>query len=50
MLDFCGKHGITSDIDVILILKVNEAMSAYRKATCYRFVIDMEFLVFHESG
>ena len=25
MLDFCGKHGITADVEVIPVQKVNEA-------------------------
>ncbi len=42
MLDFCGKHNITSDIELIPIQKVNEAYERVLKADVkYRFVIDM---------
>ena len=42
MLDFCGKHNITSDIELIPIQKVNEAYErVLRSDVRYRFVIDM---------
>ncbi|HET8723243.1 MAG TPA: NAD(P)-dependent alcohol dehydrogenase [Anaeromyxobacteraceae bacterium] len=42
MLDFCGKHGITSDVEVIPIQKVNEAYERTVKSDVrYRFVIDI---------
>jgi alcohol dehydrogenase (NADP+) len=42
MLDFCGKHNITSDVEVIPIQKVNEAYERLLKSDVkYRFVIDM---------
>ena len=42
MLDFCGKHGITSDIEIIPIQKINEAYERMlRSDVKYRFVIDM---------
>ena len=42
MLDFCGKHGITSDVEVIPIQKVNEAYDRMvRSDVKYRFSIDM---------
>ncbi len=42
MLDFCGKHGITSDIELIPIQKINEAYERLlRSDVKYRFVIDM---------
>jgi uncharacterized zinc-type alcohol dehydrogenase-like protein len=42
MLDFCGKHTITSDIEIIAIDKVNEAYDRVVKSDVrYRFVIDM---------
>jgi uncharacterized zinc-type alcohol dehydrogenase-like protein len=42
MLDFCGKHGITADVEVIPILKVNEAYERLLRADVkYRFSIDM---------
>jgi uncharacterized zinc-type alcohol dehydrogenase-like protein len=45
MLDFCGKHGITSDIELIPIQKVNEAYERLLKSDVkYRFVIDMASL------
>ncbi|MDE2181583.1 MAG: NAD(P)-dependent alcohol dehydrogenase [Alphaproteobacteria bacterium] len=45
MLDFCGHHGITSDIEVIPIQKVNEAFDRVVKSDVrYRFVIDMASL------
>ena len=45
MLDFCGKHNITSDIELIPINKINEAYERVLKAQVkYRFVIDMASL------
>jgi uncharacterized zinc-type alcohol dehydrogenase-like protein len=45
MLDFCGKHGITSDVEVIPIQKVNEAYERLLKGDVkYRFCIDMASL------
>lgn len=45
MLNFCGKHGITSDIEIIDIQDVNEAYERLLKADVrYRFVIDMQSL------
>jgi uncharacterized zinc-type alcohol dehydrogenase-like protein len=45
MLDFCGKHNITSDIEKIDIQKVNEAYERVIKSDVrYRFVIDMASL------
>ncbi|MCE9561959.1 MAG: NAD(P)-dependent alcohol dehydrogenase [Planctomycetes bacterium] len=45
MLDFCGQHGITSDVEVIPIQKVNEAYERMLKSDVkYRFVIDMATL------
>jgi alcohol dehydrogenase (NADP+) len=42
MLDFCGKHNITSDIELIPIQKINEAYDRLVKSDVkYRFVIDM---------
>lgn len=42
MLDFCGKHGITADIELIPIQKINEAYDRLLKSDVkYRFVIDM---------
>lgn len=45
MLDFCGKHNITSDIEVIPMQKINEAYERMIKGDVrYRFVIDMQSL------
>lgn len=45
MLDFCGKHGITADVEVIPIQKINEAYDRLLKGDVkYRFVIDMATL------
>jgi uncharacterized zinc-type alcohol dehydrogenase-like protein len=45
MLDFCGKHNITSDVEVIPIQKVNEAYERLVKSDVkYRFCIDMASL------
>lgn len=42
MLDFCGQHGITSDIELIKADAVNEAYERMLKSDVkYRFVIDM---------
>ena len=42
MLDFCSKHNIGCDIEVIPIQKVNEAYERVLKSDVrYRFVIDM---------
>ncbi len=45
MLDFCGKHNITSDIELIPIQNINEAYDRLLKSDVkYRFVIDMASL------
>lgn len=45
MLDFCAKHHITSDVEVISIQKINEAYERMLKSDVkYRFVIDMTSL------
>ncbi len=45
MLDFCGEHDITSDIEVIRIQDINEAYERMLKSDVkYRFVIDMASL------
>lgn len=45
MLDFCGIHNITADVEVIPIQKVNEAYDKLLKADVkYRFSIDMTSL------
>ncbi len=41
MLDFCGKHGIVSDIEIIPIQQINQAYDRLLKGDVkYRFVID----------
>lgn len=45
MLDFCGRHGITADIELIRADAVNEAYERMLKADVkYRFVIDLATL------
>lgn len=45
MLDFCGEHGITSDIEMIRMDQINEAYERMLKSDVkYRFVIDMASL------
>ncbi len=42
MLDFCGEHGITSEIEKIPMQKINDAYERMLKSDVrYRFVIDM---------
>ncbi len=51
MLDFCGKHGIHSDVEVIRIQDINEAYERLLKADVkYRFVIDMASLRDEEAA
>lgn len=46
MLDFCGKHNITADIELISIDKINDAYERMLKSDVkYRFVIDMNTLI-----
>ena len=45
MLDFCGAHNITADVEVIPIQKINEAYERMLKSDVkYRFSIDMASL------
>jgi uncharacterized zinc-type alcohol dehydrogenase-like protein len=45
MLDFCGQHGITADIELIPIQDINTAYERMLKSDVkYRFVIDMASL------
>lgn len=45
MLDFCGKHGITADVEVIKMADINAAYARMLKSDVkYRFVIDMSSL------
>ena len=42
MLDFCGEHGITADVEVVAIQSVNDAYERLLKSDVkYRFSIDM---------
>ena len=51
MLDFCGQHEITADIELIPIQKVNEAYDRLVKNDVkYRFVIDMASLKNSAAG
>ncbi len=45
MLDFCGKHGIVSDVEVIVMQEINDAYERMlRSDVKYRFVVDMASL------
>jgi alcohol dehydrogenase (NADP+) len=45
MLDFCGKHNVTADIELIPMQKIDEAYDRLVKSDVkYRFVIDMASL------
>ena len=45
MLDFCGRHNITADIELIPIQEINAAFDRLHKSDVkYRFVIDMASL------
>ncbi|HWV66568.1 NAD(P)-dependent alcohol dehydrogenase [Chitinophaga sp.] len=45
MLDFCGQHNITADIEMINIRQINEAYERLLKGDVkYRFVIDINSL------
>jgi alcohol dehydrogenase (NADP+) len=45
MLDFCGQHGITCDIEMVRMDQINEAYERMLKSDVkYRFVIDMASL------
>jgi uncharacterized zinc-type alcohol dehydrogenase-like protein len=45
MLEYCGQHKITADVEVIPIQKINEAFERMLKQDVkYRFVIDMSSL------
>jgi uncharacterized zinc-type alcohol dehydrogenase-like protein len=45
MLDFCGEHGLTADVEVIPIHGINEAWDRLERADVkYRFAIDMASL------
>ena len=43
MLDFCGRHGITADIEMIRMEEIEGAYARMLKSDVkYRFVIDMD--------
>lgn len=45
MLDFCAKHGIAADVEVISIQRIEEAFDrTVRSDVRYRFVIDIASL------
>ncbi len=45
VLDFCGEHGIVSDVEIIPIQKIDEAYERMLKGDVkYRFVIDLKSL------
>jgi len=45
MLDYCAEHGISSDVEIIPMVKINEAYDRILKSDVkYRFVIDMATL------
>jgi uncharacterized zinc-type alcohol dehydrogenase-like protein len=45
MLDFCAKHKITTDTELINVQQINEAFVRLQKGDVkYRFVIDMASL------
>ena len=45
MLDFCGEHNLTADVEVIPIQKINDAYDRLAKSDVkYRFSIDMASL------
>ena len=45
MLDFCGQHGIASDVEMIAHQDINKAYERMlRSDVKYRFVIDMASL------
>jgi len=45
MLDFCAKHGVASDVEIIPIQQINEAYERMLKGDVrYRFVIDLASL------
>jgi len=51
MLDFCAKHGIVSDIEIIPIQGINQAYERMLKSDVkYRFVIDMASLAKDDQG
>jgi uncharacterized zinc-type alcohol dehydrogenase-like protein len=42
MLDFCGKHNVTADVEMIGVQQINQAYDRLLKNDVkYRFVIDL---------
>jgi len=51
MMNFCGEHGITSDIEVIKMQEINTAYERMQKSDVkYRFVIDLASLKADKKG
>jgi len=45
MLDFCGEHGITADVEIIAASAIDEGFTRLEKGEVrYRLVIDMATL------
>ena len=45
MLDYCGQHNITADVELIPVAQINEAFECMlRQDVKYRFVLDMKTL------
>lgn len=44
MIDFCAKHKIVSDVEIVNIQSVNEAYERIKGDVRYRFIIDMASL------
>ena len=45
LLDFCGEHNITADVEIIDMASINDAYERMlRSDVKYRFVIDMATL------
>jgi uncharacterized zinc-type alcohol dehydrogenase-like protein len=45
MLDFCGERGITADVEVIPMQRINDAYDRLARGEVkYRFVVDMATL------
>jgi len=45
MLEFCGEHGLTADIELVPIATVNQTFERLlRSDVKYRFVLDMSTL------
>lgn len=50
MLDFCGEHGITADVEMIAMQDINQAYERMLQSDVkYRFVIDLASLSAHTA-